>query len=156
PRPPGRDAMVGPVAASLDTSPAKIERSPEGDQGEPQHSGRILHLLQLALDREPYFGLRVAILVLWRRTMKRAAMVLSLALLAGACGDEAMVGSEEQGLDSQNGGRPEPEAAGVHWARGQAKPGGGGGSPNLIWHGGPVQHGTAVQAIFWGTSWAEG
>ena len=86
--------------------------------------------------------------------MKRLATMVSLAILAAACSDEAIVGEEEQALDSQDGGRPEPGAAGVHWARGQAKPGGGGGDPNLVWHGGVVQHGTAVQAIFWGTSWA--
>ena len=84
--------------------------------------------------------------------MKRLAIFLSFAL-AAACGDEAIDDTEQQGLDSQGGGRPEPSAAGVHWARGFARPGGGG-SPNLTYHGGPVQHGSAVQAIFWGTSWA--
>jgi hypothetical protein len=46
-------------------------------------------------------------------------------------------------------GRPEPPMAGVHWAKGQAAKTGGG-SPNLIYHGGPVLHGTVVEPIFWG------
>src|SRR4051812_23959975 len=46
-------------------------------------------------------------------------------------------------------GRPEPPMAGVHWAKGQGAKAGGG-SPNLIYHGGPVQHGTVVEPIFWG------
>ena len=57
-------------------------------------------------------------------------------------------------------GRPEPQGAeppvgGVQWARGQAgHPAGAGGVKLLQWFGGPVQHGTVVTPIFWGTSWA--
>ena len=29
------------------------------------------------------------------------------------------------------------------------------GSPDLVYHGGPVQHGVTVEAIFWGTSWTD-
>jgi hypothetical protein len=48
--------------------------------------------------------------------------------------------------------------AGIHWARGQAKAHGGG-SPDLLYHGGPVltqQSGgaAAVTSIFWGTGWS--
>src|SRR4051812_32781994 len=53
-------------------------------------------------------------------------------------------------------GAPEPEMLGVHWARGNAPPFGGGSSanPHLVYHGGPVMAtGTEVQAIFWGTTW---
>jgi hypothetical protein len=42
----------------------------------------------------------------------------------------------------------------VHWARGEAHGSrGGGGSPDMTWHGGGVLSSIAVQAIFWGTSW---
>lgn len=89
--------------------------------------------------------------------MKRAAIILSLALGA-SCADDA-VDSQQQTLDSETAGRPEPAAAGITWARGQAPSGQAGHtqSPNLSWHGGPVRHGTTgVRAIFWGASWAEG
>jgi hypothetical protein len=58
--------------------------------------------------------------------------------------------------DAQTGhGAPEPPMAGIHWAKGfgpkkGARPTS---SPNLIYHGGPVQHGVAVQSIFWGSTW---
>ena len=58
--------------------------------------------------------------------------------------------------DAQNQrGRPEPPMAGIHWARGvkHAKPGGG--SPNLIYHGGPVMSTpSTITPIFWGTGWS--
>jgi len=45
----------------------------------------------------------------------------------------------------------EPAVGGIHWARGQAprnaRPTS---SPNLIYHGGTVLHGTVVEPIFWG------
>ena len=37
--------------------------------------------------------------------------------------------------------------------RGKAH-GGGGGSPNMVWHNGPILTSTTVSSIFWGTSWA--
>jgi hypothetical protein len=41
--------------------------------------------------------------------------------------------------------------AGIHWARGQAPAHARTtSSPNLIYHGGPVMHGTVVEPIFWG------
>ena len=39
-----------------------------------------------------------------------------------------------------------------HAARGQARPGHGG-SPNLVFHGGPILDAPQVQAIYWGQSW---
>ncbi len=49
---------------------------------------------------------------------------------------------------------PEPPIAGIHWARGQAPAHRGGGSPNLLFHGGPVMTGGAyVEPIYWGTRW---
>jgi hypothetical protein len=89
--------------------------------------------------------------------MKRVAIFLSL-VLGASCGDE-VINSDQQDLDSQSAGRPEPGAAGITWARGEAPTGQAGhtSSPNLSWHGGPVQHGTtAVRAVFWGASWTSG
>jgi hypothetical protein len=61
--------------------------------------------------------------------------------------------------DAQGGhGAPEPPAAGIQWAKGegskQANPFGLGNVKLLNWNGGPVQHGTIVTPIFWGTSWS--
>jgi len=70
---------------------------------------------------------------------------------------------------AQEHGRPElattePPMLGLHWARGaepeaklqHAPPfGGGGSSPNITYHGGPVMNsGTLVEAIFWGPKWS--
>jgi hypothetical protein len=63
------------------------------------------------------------------------------------------------GQDSQSGhGQAEPPMAGIHWAKGEgpdhsAKPGGGGGSPDLINHGGPIMPTAQTTSIFWGPSW---
>jgi hypothetical protein len=46
----------------------------------------------------------------------------------------------------------EPPKLGLHWAKGQAHSGGGG-SPDMTSHGGPIMTSAAVTAIFWGTSW---
>jgi hypothetical protein len=44
-----------------------------------------------------------------------------------------------------------PPMAGIHWARGEAPAHARTtSSPNLIYHGGPVMHGTTVEPIFWG------
>ena len=57
--------------------------------------------------------------------------------------------------DAQQGhGAPEPPMAGIHWAKGYGPAGRPEKSPNLIYHGGPVQTGVVVEPIFWGTSWA--
>jgi hypothetical protein len=59
--------------------------------------------------------------------------------------------------DARTGhGAPEPPMAGIHWAKSygpshSARPTS---SPNLLYHGGPVQHGVAVQSIFWGSTWS--
>jgi hypothetical protein len=46
--------------------------------------------------------------------------------------------------------------AGIHWARGQAPARPGGGSPNLLYHGGPVMTGGAyVEPIYWGARWSD-
>ena len=42
-----------------------------------------------------------------------------------------------------------------HAPRGGGKPGrGGGGSPNMTFHGGPILNTTVVKSVFWGTSWS--
>jgi len=70
--------------------------------------------------------------------------------------------------DPQSGhGRPEPSAAGVHWAKGEKPeaPGQSGNapgqagkgskpSPNMSYHGGPIMQSVVVTPIFWGTSWS--
>lgn len=48
---------------------------------------------------------------------------------------------------------PEPLMGGIHWARGEHPPARPTKSPNLLYHGGPVMHGTTVEPIFWGTGW---
>jgi len=51
--------------------------------------------------------------------------------------------------------RPEggPPPRGIHWARGvkQAPPRGK--SPLMTWHGGPIMTSSAVQVVYWGSSW---
>lgn len=84
-----------------------------------------------------------------------AVSALALAL-AGAY---ALFGARASyGQDAQFGhGQPEPNMGGIVWERGHsgaAKPGGGGGSPDLTWHGGPIMPSATVSAIFWGTSWS--
>ena len=46
----------------------------------------------------------------------------------------------------------DPPAA-IHWARGQAPPFGGGSSPRMAYHGGPILNTAQAMAVFWGTSW---
>lgn len=86
--------------------------------------------------------------------MLRIVTALSFALFATACTVD--MSTDEQDLDNKaDTGGGEPHDAKVLHERGAAKPGGGGGSPNLIWHGGTVMTtGAAVTPIFWGTSWA--
>ena len=58
--------------------------------------------------------------------------------------------------DPQQGhGAKEPPMAGIHWAKGYGPSKGAAPtrSPNLIYHGGPVQQGVLVEPIFWGSSW---
>jgi hypothetical protein len=50
--------------------------------------------------------------------------------------------------------KQDPPIAGIHWARGQ-RPARPSRSPNLVYHGGPVLHGTLVEPIFWGARWTD-
>ena len=79
--------------------------------------------------------------------MLRFAAALSFALFATACTVD--MSTDEQDLDNKGDtGGGEPHDAKVVHVRGDGKPGGGGGSPNLIWHGGPVMtSGAAVTPI---------
>lgn len=82
--------------------------------------------------------------------MKRSLLILALALAPACEGtvDSTDVASSQQDLEAQV-----PQNAHVFWAKGGSH-GGGGGSPNLIYHGGPVMTGGAyVEPIFWGASW---
>src|SRR5258707_15854067 len=83
-------------------------------------------------------------------TMKRLSIAFVFATMVSAAG-VATSGAQDPQDDH---GRPEPPDAKVHHARGEARPGGGGGSPLLTYHGGPVMTtGAYVEPIFWGTSW---
>jgi len=61
------------------------------------------------------------------------------------------------GLTIAAGGpQAEPAVGGIHWARGQGPAARPNSSPNLVYHGGDVMHGTSVVPIFWGTNWGNG
>ncbi len=49
--------------------------------------------------------------------------------------------------------KAEPPALGIHWAKGVKPTAGSGGSPLMLWHNGPIMTSSAVQVIYWGTSW---
>lgn len=82
--------------------------------------------------------------------MLRTVAAVSFCLFTSACVVD--MSTDEQALDSTDGGGAEPHNAHVFHAKPSG--GGGGGSPNLIWHGGAVMHGAYVEPIFWGASWA--
>ena len=82
--------------------------------------------------------------------MKRLSIAFVFATMVSAAG-VATSGAQDPQDDH---GRPEPPDAKVHHARGEARPGGGGGSPLLTYHGGPVMTtGAYVEPIFWGAQW---
>jgi len=62
-----------------------------------------------------------------------------------------------QSRPEDEGNQPDPPMLGPHLARGeangQAHHGGGGGSPNMIYHNGDIMPTAVTEAIFWGTSW---
>src|SRR5205823_3749945 len=71
-----------------------------------------------------------------KKTMKRLAVVFLAAV--AACGGTESIDTTTSNLENRaDRGQPEPPMAGIHWARGQAKAHGGG-SPDLLYHGGPV------------------
>jgi len=84
--------------------------------------------------------------------MTRLPIVLVVAAMG--CGAEATFGVD-QTADWLEAGPPSG-VAGIHWARNAAPSRPGGGSANLVYHGGPVMTaGATVEAIFWGTSWGD-
>lgn len=86
--------------------------------------------------------------------MKKSLLTLLLTLiLLITAASVVLLASDDDSLH----GKPEPQAAGIHWAKGNA-PGQAGRtprSPNLSWHGGPIMVSAQIKAIFWGTSWAD-
>ena len=92
--------------------------------------------------------------------MKRLSIAFaSAALLCGV--GVATTGAQSRGQGNQGLGGPppvaEPPMSGIQWARGEAGPGGGGGSPLLVYHNGPVMTaGAYVEPIFWGPRWNDG
>src|SRR5262245_24580391 len=78
--------------------------------------------------------------------MKRLALIGALAVLACV----AAVASAAPGRALQAG-----DPHGLVPARGQPQAHGGGGSPDLIWHGGEIITSAAVTAVLSGTSWGD-
>src|SRR5713226_368927 len=84
--------------------------------------------------------------------MKRSSMARAAGAAIVAAG-LVVVGGR---TDISGAPNQEPLMGGIHWARGEQPPPAAGRpskSPNLVYHGGTVMHGTAVEPIFWGTSW---
>ena len=52
----------------------------------------------------------------------------------------------------------EPPMLGLHWTHGEAgkaRPGGGGASPNIVWHNGAIMRSATITPIFWGPRWSD-
>jgi hypothetical protein len=89
--------------------------------------------------------------------MYRAAVRLAVSslpfVLVAACmdmGPEDGTSTDDVDVHDMRGA-PEPH---LHYAKGEARPGGGGsGSPLLTYHNGPVIHASKTEAIFWGSQW---
>jgi len=86
--------------------------------------------------------------------MKRFPIAITLAV--AVC---AVTVTMRASQDHSNRGQgllnaPEPQMAGIHWARDHAPARPGGGSPNLLYHSGPVMtQGVYVEPIYWGAQW---
>jgi hypothetical protein len=82
-------------------------------------------------------------------------LVLSAVAVASLCAAPVWAQSDNSKNTETHDTRPEPPMLGKHLAKGQARPGGGGGSvPLLTYHGGDIMAvPTMVHPIFWGTSW---
>ncbi len=90
--------------------------------------------------------------------MRAAIRFTGFAALMAAvgCGGQEGGAPVAGALAAQGGHGPaqppgDPPMLGIHWARGQSKTRG---SPDMTWHGGGVLPTTAVEAIYWGTSWS--
>jgi hypothetical protein len=84
--------------------------------------------------------------------MKRLSIAFVFATMICAVG-VATSGPQDRDRNDRDDDRSEPSDAKVHHARGEAGHNAGG-SPLLVYHGGPVMTtGAYVEPIFWGTSW---
>ena len=80
------------------------------------------------------------------------ALSLVLVLTAACVTNES---ATEQDLDTTDGnGQPDNAMLGLHYARGEAQSSAATPGTPLLWHNGAVMNNAAVQAIYWGTSWA--
>jgi hypothetical protein len=85
-------------------------------------------------------------------------LAVSAFAVASLCAVPAMAQSDRSANTETRDTRPQPPMLGKHLAKGQSKPGGGGGRqlPNLTYHNGPVMTvATEVHPIFWGNSWTD-
>jgi len=78
-------------------------------------------------------------------------LLLTFALLLTA-GSMLLMATDNDSLH----GKPEPQAAGIHWAKGSGagQAGRSPKTPNLSWHGGPIMQNAQITAIFWGPGWS--
>jgi len=88
--------------------------------------------------------------------MMRLPIAITVAVVV--CAVEVAVSGYQndtkRGQDQLQAQVPEPPMAGIHWARGRAPARPHGGSPNLLYHGGPVMtNGAYVEPIYWGARW---
>jgi hypothetical protein len=86
--------------------------------------------------------------------MRKRYLLVAAVVVFAACSENDQNPTAPNGPSLATGdngmhGKPEPH---VFMQRGFAKPGGGG-SPNLVDHGGPVLPSSKSEAIFWGSSW---
>src|SRR5947208_13506752 len=81
--------------------------------------------------------------------MTRTSIALAAAM--ACCGGALIVAQSHGG--AKGGPFPDPPMSGIHWARGQQPAARPSSTPNLLYHGGPVLHGTTVEPIFWGAKW---
>jgi hypothetical protein len=82
--------------------------------------------------------------------MKKLITLLSLMTFALALSTGPLFAQGKSDNSNGNEGKEPPDAR-IHWARGLDRPQRG--SPNLIWHNGPIMTTAQVTAIFWGPSW---
>ncbi|HXU72660.1 MAG TPA: hypothetical protein VN947_25235 [Polyangia bacterium] len=84
-----------------------------------------------------------------RLTWFAAAAGFAMVMSGCTAPDDPSVADDEAALN----GAQDPPGARVFHAKGGGHQGGGG-SPLLTWHGGPVLHTNSTEAIFWGTEWS--
>ena len=86
--------------------------------------------------------------------MRRVRTVVAAMAAGAVCSGAIVVTSAQHDANELQG--QIPGAGGIHWARDHAPARRGGGSPNLVYHGGPVMTGGAyVEPTFWGARWSD-